>query len=309
LPYKVDGETGLIDYAKLEEKALDFRPKMIIAGGSAYPRDWNYARFRAIADRCGALLMMDMAHISGLVAAGEAADPFPHCDVVTTTTHKSLRGPRAGMIFFRRGPKRGGAGGEYAYEAAINAAVFPALQGGPHNHQVGALAVALRSVAQPSFKLYAQRVRANARAMGAALSARGYKLVTGGTDNHLLLWDLRPLAITGSKVEKLCDAVHVTLNKNSVFGDASAISPGGVRVGAPAMTSRGLAEKEFEAIAEFLHRAVQLALAVQAGGGKTLKEFCGALEGSAEVAALRAEVEAFAGAFPMPGFEAGMVDV
>jgi glycine hydroxymethyltransferase len=211
------------------------------------------------------------------------------------------------MIFFRRGPRA--RGGEYAYEGAINAAVFPALQGGPHNHQVGALAVALRSVMQPSFKLYAQRVRANAAAMGAALTGFGYKLVTGGTDNHLVLWDLRPLGITGSKVEKLCDAVHVTLNKNSVFGDASAISPGGVRVGAPAMTSRGLGTEDFVAIAAFLHRAVQLALALQTTAGTSLKDFVAALEGNEQVAALRADVEAFAGAFPMPGFDASMIGV
>ena len=244
LPYKVDSATGLIDYVALEGKALDFRPKLLIAGGSAYPREWDYAKFKAIADKCGALLMMDMAHISGLVAAGVAASPFELCDVVTTTTHKSLRGPRAGMIFFRRGPKPDGS--SYAFEAAINAAVFPALQGGPHNHQIGALAVALRSVATPQFKAYAARVVANAAALGSALSSRGYKLVTGGTDNHLVLWDLRPLGLTGSKMEKVCDAAHITLNKNAVFGDASALAPGGVRVGSPAMTSRGLGTADFE---------------------------------------------------------------
>ena len=307
----MDGATGLIDYVKLEEKALDFRPKLLICGGSAYPREWDYARFRSVADKCGALLMMDMAHISGLVAAGEAASPFAFCDVVTTTTHKSLRGPRAGMIFFRRGARRAAGGGaapagEYDYEGRINTAVFPALQGGPHNHQIGALAVALRSVAQPSFKLYARRVRQNACALAAALVAKGYTIVTGGTDNHLLLWDLRPLSLTGSKMEKLCDAVHITLNKNAVFGDASALSPGGVRVGSPAMTSRGLVEADFESIGGFLDRAAQIALTLQAGSGKGLKEFCAALVGCEAVAALRAEVEAFAGRFPMPGFDAAL---
>ena len=326
LPYKLDPATGLIDYAKLEEKALDFRPKLLIAGGSAYPREWDYARFREIADKCGAMLMMDMAHISGLVAAGQAASPFPYCDVVTTTTHKSLRGPRAGMIFFRRGPKPPAGGlsngsaaapaaaangshvpGVYEYEAAINQAVFPALQGGPHNHQIGALAVALRSVATPEFKAYAAQVRANAAAMGAELVKRGYTLVTGGTDNHLLLWDLRPLQLTGSKMEKVCDAAHITLNKNAVFGDASAMAPGGVRVGSPAMTSRGLGEKDFVAIAGFLSRAADIALEVQAGAGKQLKDFVKALEGHPKVAALRSDVEAFASGFPMPGFEAASI--
>ena len=302
---------------------MDFRPKLLIAGGSAYPREWDYARFRAIADKCGAMLMMDMAHISGLVAAGQAASPFPYCDVVTTTTHKSLRGPRAGMIFFRRGPKHAAGGlangseppaangaaapAMYEYEAAINAAVFPALQGGPHNHQIGALAVALRSVATPEFRAYAAQVRANAAAMGAELVKRGYTLVTGGTDNHLLLWDLRPLELTGSKMEKVCDAAHITLNKNSVFGDASAMAPGGVRVGSPAMTSRGLGTQDFVAIAGFLSRAADIALEVQGSAGKQLKDFVKALEGHPKVAALRADVEAFASGFPMPGFEAASI--
>jgi len=148
LPYKVDPHSGLIDYDKLEESALNYRPKMLICGGSAYPRDWDYARFREIADKCGALLMMDMAHISGLVAAEEHTQPFEFCDIVTTTTHKSLRGPRAGMIFFRRGPRASKRGEpenmQYDYESKVNQAVFPALQGGPHNHQIGALAVALK---------------------------------------------------------------------------------------------------------------------------------------------------------------------
>lgn len=244
----------------------------------------------------------------GLVAAGVAASPFEYADIVTTTTHKSLRGPRAGMIFFRRGPKPGGVA-SYDYEARIDTAVFPTLQGGPHNHQIGALAVALKQAASPSFQLYAQRVCANAAALGAALTAKGYTLVTGGTDNHLVLWDLRPQGLTGSKMEKVCDAAHITLNKNAVFGDASAISPGGVRVGSPAMTSRGLDTADFETVAGFLHRAVQVALAVQAacGGKALLKDFVVALEGNAEAAALRAEVEAFASAFPMPGFTADSI--
>eukprot|EP00270_Netrium_digitus_P003658 TRINITY_DN14321_c0_g1_i2.p1 TRINITY_DN14321_c0_g1~~TRINITY_DN14321_c0_g1_i2.p1 ORF type:complete len:387 (-),score=90.33 TRINITY_DN14321_c0_g1_i2:244-1404(-) len=199
LPYKVDAATGFIDYEKLEEKALDFRPKLLVCGGSAYPRDWDYARFRAIADKCGAILMCDMAHISGLVAAQEAANPFDFCDIVTTTTHKSLRGPRAGMIFYRRGPKPGklgqGEGEKFDYEERINFAVFPSLQGGPHNHQIAALAVALKQAAHPAFKAYARQIKANARVLAAELIQK-YKLVTDGTDNHLVLWDLRPLGLT-----------------------------------------------------------------------------------------------------------------
>merc|ERR1719352_1731819 len=174
LPYKVNYETGYIDYEKLEEKAMDFRPKLLTCGGSAYPRDWDYKRFREIADKCGAMLMMDMAHISGLVAAKEQASPFEYCDVVTTTTHKSLRGPRAGMIFFRRD--------ERAFEGKINNAVFPALQGGPHEHQIAGVATQLLEVMSPEFVTYSKQVKLNAAALGAKLVSLGYSLATGGTE-------------------------------------------------------------------------------------------------------------------------------
>ena len=291
-------------------QAGDYRPKMIICGGSAYPRDWDYARLRAIADKVGALLMCDMAHTSGLVAAGVVASPFTVCDVVTTTTHKSLRGPRAGMIFMRKGPKpadrlaRGEAPGTaYEYEDKIDFAVFPSLQGGPHNHQIAALAVALKSVATPEFKAYAAQVVKNAAALGARLVSHGYKIVTGGTDNHLVLWDLRPEDITGSKMEKACDLVHITLNKNAVVGDVSAMAPGGCRIGAPAMTSRGLKEADFEAIADMLHEVLVVCKDVQASSGKHLKAFTAALEADKRLPAIRAKVEAFAASYPMPGFK------
>mmetsp|Transcript_15046 Transcript_15046/g.18150 ORF Transcript_15046/g.18150 Transcript_15046/m.18150 type:complete len:463 (-) Transcript_15046:463-1851(-) len=300
LPYKVSSETGYIDYDKLEEKALDFRPKMIICGGSAYPREWDYARFRAIADKVGCLLMCDMAHISGLVATQEAASPFEFCDVVTSTTHKSLRGPRSGMIFFRRGEWDGK---KYDYEDKINAAVFPALQGGPHNHQIGALAVALKQANTPEFIVYAKQVRANAAALACRLNTHGHKLVTGGTENHLVLWDLRPSAISGNKMERVCELCHITLNKNAVFGDASALSPGGVRIGAPAMTSRGLTCGDFEKVADFLHEALQICIEVQASHGKPFKEFVKGLEDNEKITALKAKVEEFASSFAMPGFD------
>lgn len=309
-PYKLNPETGYIDYDKLEENALTFRPKLIICGGSAYPREWDYARFRAIADKVGAYLMMDMAHISGLVAAQEAAQPFEYADIVTTTTHKSLRGPRAGMIFFRRGVKpadrlaRGEpADAAYDFEDRINFAVFPSLQGGPHNHQIGALACALKWAAAPEFKVYQKQVVANSRALGAALTGRGYRLVTEGTDNHLVLWDLRPEGITGSKMEKACDMCHITLNKNAVVGDVSAMTPGGVRIGAPAMTSRGLKEADFEQIAAFLHEVLEECKRVQGTSGKLLKDFTAGLEQSAVLKDIRARVEAWSGAFAMPGFD------
>uniref|UniRef100_A0A0D6R218 Serine hydroxymethyltransferase n=1 Tax=Araucaria cunninghamii TaxID=56994 RepID=A0A0D6R218_ARACU len=307
LPYKVSQATGYIDYEKLEEKALDFRPKLIICGGSAYPRDWDYARFRSIADKCGAMLLCDMAHISGLVAAQEAANPFDYCDIVTTTTHKSLRGPRAGMIFYRKGPKppkKGQPeGAVYDYEDRINFAVFPSLQGGPHNHQIAALAVALKQVMTPGFKAYAKQVKANAVALGNYLMKKGYKLVTDGTENHLVLWDLRPLGLTGNKVEKVCDLCNITINKNAVYGDSSALAPGGVRIGAPAMTSRGLKEADFEQIAEFLHQAINVTLTIQKEHGKLLKDFGKGLVNNKDIENLKVEVEKFSASFDMPGFD------
>jgi glycine hydroxymethyltransferase len=298
LPYTVSAETGLIDYDKLAELASIFKPAMIICGGSAYPRDWDYARFRKIADDNGALLLCDMAHISGLVATQEAANPFDFADVVTTTTHKSLRGPRAGMIFFKKDARE--------FERKINNAVFPALQGGPHEHQIAGIATQLKEVMTPEFKKYIQQVKANAKALAATLVGHGYTMATGGTDNHLVLWDLRPTGVTGAKLEKLCDECCITLNKNSVFGDRSAVSPGGVRVGAPALTTRGFVEKDFVAIANLLHKACLLAIDIQCklvAPKNMLADFKAALEGrSADVATLRKEVNDLATSFPMPGF-------
>jgi glycine hydroxymethyltransferase len=295
LPYQVDQTTGLIDFDQLERDAALFKPAMIICGGSAYPREWDYARFRQIADDNGALLLMDMAHISGLVVTKEAASPFEYADVVTTTTHKSLRGPRAGVIFFRKD--------ERGFEPLINQAVFPALQGGPHEHQIAGVATQLKECMTPEFKLYAAQVRKNAAALGAKLVSMGYQLATGGTDNHLVLWDLKPQGITGSKFEKACDAVCITLNKNCVPGDRSAITPGGVRIGAPALTTRKMVEADFEQIAVFLDKTLKIALKIQEKSGPMLKNFVAMLESDEEIAALRLEVNKFATSFPMPGFD------
>jgi len=305
LPYHVDNTTGIVDYEEMEKLAFNFRPKMIIIGASAYPRDWDYDRVRKICDKVGAMLMADIAHISGMVATGELKSPFELCDIVTTTTHKSLRGPRSGMIFFRRGPKSDEEGApKYEYEDAINFAVFPSLQGGPHNHQIAGLCTQLKEVATPEFKVYQKQTKANAAALAKYLMAKDYKLATDGTENHLLLWDLRPLGLTGSKMEKVFETVHITCNKNAVHGDVSAMSPGGVRVGAPAMTSRGLKEADFEKIGEFLHRCIEFALDLQKTSGKKLLDFLKALEGpeaKAKLEPLKAEVEAWAGKFFMPG--------
>uniref|UniRef100_A0A0C9S573 Serine hydroxymethyltransferase n=1 Tax=Wollemia nobilis TaxID=56998 RepID=A0A0C9S573_9CONI len=311
-PYKVNPNTGYIDYEKLEEKALDFRPKILICGGSSYPREWDYGRFRQLADKCGAVLMCDMAHISGLVAAQECVSPFDYCDIVTSTTHKSLRGPRGGIIFYRRGlkPRKRGPSiyqsednGHYDFEERINFAVFPSLQGGPHNNHIAALAVAFKQVATPEYKSYIQQVKRNSQALASALLKRNCKLVTGGTDNHLLLWDLRPLGLTGNRYEKVCEMCHLTVNKNAVFGDSGAMSPGGVRIGTPAMTSRGCVEEDFEIIAEFLFKAAQIASIVLREHGKLQKDFLKGLQNNKEILELRASVEKFASQFEMPGFD------
>merc|ERR1711972_60663 len=295
LPYKVHPETGLIDFEKLRESALVFRPAMILCGASAYPRVVDFAKFKAIADGVGAFLMADIAHISGLVATGLHPAPFDHCDVVTTTTHKSLRGPRAGMIFFKYSEKIPD------IKERIDMAVFPGLQGGPHNHQIGALATQLLEVTKPEFKEYSQAVVTNADTLADALKAKGHKLASDGTDNHLILWDLRPHGLTGSKVEKVCEAASISLNRNSVHGHASALSPGGVRIGSPAMTTRGCTADDFKKIAEFLDRACQIALKIQKEKGKKLKDFEQGLAGDADLLQLRGEVEQWAVGFGYPG--------
>mmetsp|Transcript_8574 Transcript_8574/g.24200 ORF Transcript_8574/g.24200 Transcript_8574/m.24200 type:complete len:461 (-) Transcript_8574:36-1418(-) len=305
LPYRVDQSTGLIDYTDLEEMAIRYCPKLIICGGSAYSRDWDFKRFRQIADRVGAMLMCDMAHISGLVATRECNNPFEVCDVVTTTTHKTLRGPRSGLIFSRRGDILGKdgkpTGQKLDYEERINFSVFPATQGGPHMNTIAGVATALKEAQTPEFKTYIQQVKKNISSLAEDLKAKGYTIVTGGTDNHLLLWDVRPQGLTGSKVEEVCNACHLYVNKNTVPGDKSALSPGGVRIGSPCMTSRNLTEKDFSQIADFLDRCCKLALKLQEEYGKRLVDFRKGL-GSDDITALRKEVNEFASKFPLPGY-------
>ena len=320
MPYRVSEGTGLIDYDAMERSAELFRPKLIVAGASAYARLIDYARMRAIADQHGAYLLADMAHISGLIAAGEIPSPFPHCDVVTTTTHKSLRGPRGAMIFFRRGVRRAAKeGGKdkdvlYDLESKINFAVFPGLQGGPHNHTIAALATALKQATGAEFKAYQRQVLRNSKAFAAALQARGFALVSGGTDNHLLLVDLRGAGLDGARVERVCELAGLAVNKNTVPGDKSALVPSGIRMGTPALTSRGLDEADFERVAGFFERAVGIAKAqravVEARGLKKVAEFRESLkDGDADGAwppalkALAREVRDFARSFPVVGFD------
>ena len=298
-PYQVDKTNGLIDYDTLETNANLFKPRLLVCGGSAYPRDWDYERLRKVADSQQAYLMMDMAHISGLVSGQVQNSPFELCDVVTTTTHKTLRGPRAGLIFFRKDK-------DQDLEARVNSEVFPACQGGPHNNTIAAIAVALKQASSPEFKSYAKAVIDNARVVADELVKYGYKLQTSGTDNHLVLWDLRPLGIAGSKIETICDMLHITINKNAVAGDTSAVVPGGVRIGTGALTSRSMKGEEMKKVAEFLHRSVQIAIEVQkAAGSKLIKDFNRVArengELSKQIKELRDEVHQFSIKFPLPG--------
>ena len=287
LPYHI-GSDERIDYDELERQATLFRPKMIICGASAYPRDMDYGRFREIADKVGALLMCDMAHISGLVATKEISDPFPHCDIVTTTTHKTLRGPRSGMIFVR---KEGGK------DKLIHDTVFPGLQGGPHNHQIAGVAHQLYSANQPEFKQYIQQVKANASTLAQALQELGYHVCTGGTDNHLVLISLRNQGITGSKMEKVCEESNISLNKNAVYGDKNPMSPSGIRLGTSAVTTRGMTERDILTVALFLDRAAKIAVNIQAEYGKKLVNFNKGLRENQEIEQLKNEVIEFISQF------------
>lgn len=242
VPYGVDDETQRIDYDKMREIALDCKPKMIVVGASAYSRTIDFARCRQIADEVGAILMVDMAHIAGLVAAGVHPSPVPYADVVTTTTHKTLRGPRGGLILCRE---------EYAKQ--IDKAIFPGVQGGPLMHIIAAKAVALGEALKPEFKVYQEQVVKNAAALAEALVAEGFNIVSGGTDNHLMLVDLRPMNITGKELEHRLDEVHITANKNAIPNDPeSPFVTSGIRLGTPAVTSRGFKEEEMRMIAKWI---------------------------------------------------------
>ena len=241
--YGVRREDSLIDYDEVERLALEHSPKLIIAGFSAYPRVIDWARFRAIADRVGALLMVDMAHVAGLVATGQYPSPVPHAHVTTSTTHKTLRGPRGGVILTN----------DEALAKKINSAVFPGTQGGPLMHVIAAKAVAFGEALQPSFKVYAQQVVANARALGDVLKAGGLDLVTGGTDNHLLLVDLRPLGLKGNQTEVALERAGITCNKNGIpFDDEKPTVTSGIRVGTAACTTRGFGIEEFREVGRLM---------------------------------------------------------
>ena len=259
--YDVNHKTGLIDYDEIRDLAKKHQPKLIIAGASAYPRAIDFSIFAEIAHEVGAILMVDMAHIAGLVAGGAHQSPVPYADIVTTTTHKTLRGPRGGLILAKE---------EFAKK--LNSAVFPGTQGGPLEHVIAAKAVCLKEAMQPEFQVYAQNIVKNAKVLAAALLEEGFDLVTGGTDNHLMLADLRPMQITGKELQTRLDANHITLNKNAIPGDPEKPAvTSGVRIGTAAVTTRGLGEAEMKRIARCI--------------GMTARDFDGTAEAVKEIVA------------------------
>lgn len=309
MPYRVDESTGIIDYDLLEKNAGLYRPKILVAGTSAYCRLIDYARMRKIADSVGAYLVVDIAHISGLVASGVIPSPFEHADVVTTTTHKSLRGPRGAMIFFRKGVRsvnpKTGKEVLYELEDAINFSVFPGHQGGPHNHTITALAVALKQAHTPEFKAYQQQVVDNAKALENKFKAMGHKLVSDGTDSHMVLLDLRAFSLDGARVETVLENMNIACNKNAIPGDKSALTPCGIRIGTPAMTSRGFGTADFERVAEFIDQAIKICKEVQGALPKEankLKDFKAKIaSGEVEkINALREEIKQWSTTFPLP---------
>ena len=249
VPYHVKRDDELIDYDEIRGLAVAHRPRVIVAGATAYPRVWDFKLLREIADEAGAILLTDMAHFAGLVAAGEHPNPVPYCQVVTTTTHKTLRGPRAGMILCTADLAK-----------AVDKAVFPYAQGGPLMHVIAGKAVALKEAATPEFTTYARQIKANATTLAATLASEGLRIVSGGTDNHLMLVDVRPLKLTGKVAEKTLDAVNITVNKNTIpYDPEKPAVASGIRVGTPAVTTRGMKEPEMKRIGSLIARALRSA--------------------------------------------------
>ncbi|MFT4762100.1 MAG: glycine hydroxymethyltransferase [Paraglaciecola sp.] len=285
--YGVEEDTGRIDMDKVEAKALEVKPKLIICGASAYSRDWDYARFRAIADKVGALLLADIAHPAGLIAAGLLNDPMPHCHIVTTTTHKTLRGPRGGVIMmgknfdnpWGRTTKKGN---PIKMSAILNSGVFPGMQGGPLEHVIAAKAVAFGEALQPSFKEYGVQVIKNAQVMATAFVEKGYKIISGGTDNHLMLIDLSAKNVTGKQAENSLVLADITVNKNMVpFDKQSPFVTSGIRIGTAAITSRGLKEDDCKKVVDWIDTVLS------------------DIENEDLIAATRKEVNAFMQRFPL----------
>ncbi|CAG8520401.1 4083_t:CDS:2 [Diversispora eburnea] len=315
LPYRVNEKTGIIDYDALEASAILYRPKIIIAGASAYPRNFDYARMKQIADKVNAYLMADIAHISGLISAGVLPSPFAFADIVTTTTHKSLRGPRGALIFYRKGTRtidKKGKNVVYDLENLINQSVFPGHQGGPHNHTITAISVSLEQTKHSIFREYQRQILKNSFAFAKAFKKHGYDLVSGGTDTHLVLVDLRNKHIDGARVEHILEMINIAVNKNTVPGDTSAFIPGGIRVGTPAMTTRGFVESDFEKVVEFIHNGILLTIDINKRISRTrirdFKDYMGERAPDPLLEELKHNVTNFAKRFPTIGFKERIKD-
>ncbi len=286
LHYGVTKE-GIVDYDQLEKKALEEKPKMIICGASAYSRDWDYARIRAVADKIGAIVFADIAHPAGLIATGLLNDPFEHCHIVSSTTHKTLRGPRGGIIMLRndfenpwgiKDPK----GKDRTMSQLLDLAVFPGTQGGPLEHVIAAKAIAFGEILSENFKAYGKQIINNAQSMASAFVKRGYNLISNGTDNHLMLIDLRNKNLTGKKAQETLDKAHITLNKNAVpFDDKSPFVTSGIRVGVPAITTRGMKEAHMETVVEMIDKVLMNA------------------DDEKIISTVKTDVRAFMGQFPL----------
>lgn len=289
-PYIV-GKDFYIDFEELEKRAEEFKPHLLIVGASAYPRDFDYSKFREVANKHNSYLMADIAHISGLVASKLLNNPFEYCDVVTTTTHKTLRGPRAALIFYKKHLKE-----------RIDFAVFPSSQGGPHNNTIAAVASALYQVDTPAFVEYSKQVIKNAQFLANALEQHGFDIITGGTDNHIVLVNLKSKGITGSKFEKLAEMCNVSVNKNTIATDKSALNPSGIRLGTPAMTTRGFVEKDFQYVADIINDITNLAVKIQEKSPSTkLVDFMKTAESYImELHIIRHNVGRFCAQFPLP---------
>ncbi|KAF7680928.1 Serine hydroxymethyltransferase 2 [Astathelohania contejeani] len=294
--YKTD-EKGFINYDDLEKKFREFKPELLICGASAYPRDWDYKRLRKIADINNAYLMCDMAHISGFIATKKMNNPFEYCDIVTTTTHKTLRGPRGAMIFYKKQKCRDGSGDDV--EKRINFAVFPMSQGGPHNQQTAGIAVALKQVCSPEYSNYINNLYNNTQLMCRKLILKDYNLVTGGTDCHIVLIDLRNKGLNGSFVEKACEYANIYINKNSVPGETNMFSPCGIRIGLVAATSRGFDEQDVCKTVELFDEVIGVCQSIVTENMK-LDEFMDSLIKDGRIEIIKEKVKVFASAFPMP---------
>lgn len=271
VPYGVSQETETIDYDAFEQLALDHKPKLIVSGATAYSREFDFARIKEIADKVGAMHMCDMSHYSGLIAAGEYPNPVPYCDVVTSTTHKSIRGPRGGMILWNN----------EEFNKPLNMSIFPGIQGGPLMHVIAAKAVAFLEASQPGFKDYQAQIKKNARALSEAIQAEGFRVISGGTDSHLMLVDLRPFGVNGKVAQHVLDLASITTNKNAIpFDPEKPFVTSGIRLGTPAVTTRGMKEPEMKEIASLIARALK------------------AREDEAELSKVRQEVQALAARFP-----------